>query len=230
MTKTSRPDIPKRLAARIRAAQENVRQKRISIVYSEKNYEQSSARVADFEADPDAFSARYYGRHDRDSYPVVTNISTNRERNARHERRRDERIVELAELEARLMRVEAEVLVEVTRLRPTQGRVPWPRKLLAMKQFRADLDAQLRREDVQWRTERAADDALFEKLMAKEEARAAAESAREGERLPRDIAAMSPAECAAHRAWADYFMTGLKSGELTMSDVLDMLRRQRPPG
>jgi len=229
MARTKRPDIPKRLAARIRGAQERVRQKRLSIAYSEKNYEQSSRRVAEFEADPDGFSARYYGRHDRNSYPVQTNIATNRERNAYHERRRDERVAELAELEAQLMRLEAEVLVEVTRMRATPGRVPWPRRLPPMKQFRIELEEQMRREDELWRIERAVDDALFEALVAEEEAAAAAESERQDEQLRRDLAAMSPAEYAAHRAWADYFTNGLKSGSLTMADVLTILRGKTDP-
>ena len=224
-----RPNIPKRLAARIRGAQERVRQKRLSIIYSEKNYEQSLERVAEFEADPDDFASRYYGRHDRYSYPVQTNVERNRERNAYHERRRDERIAELAELEAQLMRIKAEVLVEVTRMRPSRGRVPWPRKLPGMDRFRDALEEQLRREDEQWRIERAKDDALFEKLIAEEEERTARESAEEDEQLHRDIAAMSPAEYAKYRAWSDYFVNGLKSGEVTMIDVLDILREQDKP-
>lgn len=225
-----RPDIPKRLAARIRGAQEKVRQKRISIIYSEKNYEQSSRRVAEFEINPDGFSSRYYGHHDRYSYPVQTNIVRNRERNLYHEQRRDGRIAELGDLEAQLLRIEAEVLVEVSQMRPTQSRVPWPRKLLAMKRFTDDLEKQMRREDEQWRIERAADDALFEKLMAEEEERNARESEREAGELRRDIAAMSPTEYATHRAWADYFMNGLKTGQMTMTDVFDILRPKGKSG
>jgi hypothetical protein len=225
-----RPDIPKRLAARIRGAQERVRQKRLSIIYSEKNYEQSSARVADFEADPDGFSSRHYRQHDRYSYPVQTNIATNRERNAYHERRRNERVAELAALELQLNRIEAEVLVEVTQMRPTNGRVPWPRKLRSMEQFRGQLDEQMRRVDEQWRRERAEDDALFEKMLADEEKRAAKNYVKEDEKMHYDIAAMSAIEYARYRAWADYFQYGLTTGELEMGDVLDILRRNNQSG
>jgi hypothetical protein len=157
----NRPDIPKRHAARITSAQERIHQKRLSIVYGEKNYAQSCARVAEFEADPDGFSSRYYGRYDRYSYPVQTNIANNRERNAYYERRRDERFAELAELEAQIFRIEAETLVEVTQMSLTKGRVPWPRYLPAMEQFKDELEEQIRRSDNQLRIERSADDALF---------------------------------------------------------------------
>lgn len=165
-----RPDLPKRLAARIRAAQERVRQKRLGIVYAEKNYEQSRARVDAYEDDPVAFAARHYHNHEWDSYPVQTNVATNRERNDYHERRRDERIRELAVLESELLRIEEQVLVEATRMRPTTGRVPWPRKIPSMKRFQEDLEAEIRREDDLWCQERAKDDAEFERMLAEEEA------------------------------------------------------------
>src|SRR5690606_28996474 len=109
----ARPDIPKRLAARIRGAQERVRQKRLSIVGAEYNYANSTKRLAEFECDPHGFAERYYRGHDVDSYPVQTTIARERERIEYHQRRCEERIRELAELESGLMRVEEQVMVEV---------------------------------------------------------------------------------------------------------------------
>ena len=219
-----RPDLPKRLAARIRAAQERVRQKRLSIVYAEKNYEQSRARVDDYERDPEGFAARYYRNHTWDSYPVQTNVATNRERNQYHERRRDERLSELAELESELLRIEEQVLAEVTRMRPTPGRVPWPRRLPPFAKFREQFEREMQKEDERWRAERARDDAEFERMIAEEEAEIEDERRRGDAQLRRDLAAMSPTEYANYRAWADYFVDGLRSGSLTMQDVLEQLR------
>ncbi|WP_088310905.1 hypothetical protein [Novosphingobium sp. B 225] len=222
-----RTDLPKRLAARIRAAQERVRQKRLGIVYAEKNYEQSRARVDAYEEDPIAFAARFYQNHEWDSYPVQANLATNRERNECHERRREERIKELAELESALMRTEELVLAEVTRMRPTTGRVPWPRSLPAFTKFRAQLEMEMRREDERWRAERARDDAEFERMIAHEES--ALEELQElgDKELLRDLAAMSPSEYANYRAWADYFVLSLRSGSLGMQDILSQVRSNK---
>lgn len=223
--KLKRPDIPKRLAARIRGAQERVRQKRLSIVGAEYNYSQSSRRVDEFESNPEGFASRHYGRNGVDSYPVQTNIGRNRERMAYHEGRRDERIRELAELESELLRIEEQVLVEVMRMRSTPGRVPWPGRLPTFKQFQGQFEAEMKREDERWRIERARDDAEFERLIAEEEAALAEQSARENEQFRRDLAAMTPTEYANYRAWADCFVEGLKSGSLSMQDVLAELQK-----
>jgi len=225
MPSSDRPDIPKRLAARVRGAQERVRQMRLSIVGGEHNYNQSSQRVAEFDADPEGFASRHYGRNGVDSYPVQTNIGRNREYMARHERRRDEQIRELAKLESELLRIEGEVLVEVTRMRPTPGRVPWPPRLPPFDQFQEQFEAEMKREAERWRIQRAKDDAEFERLIAAEEAALAEQSRREEEQMRRDLAAMTPAEYANYRAWADYFVQGLKAGSLTMPDILAMMRR-----
>lgn len=224
-----RPNLPKRLGARIRGAQERVRQKRLSIVGAEYNYSNSTIRVAEFEADSEGFAARYYGQNGVDSYPVQTTISRERERIAYHERRRDERIRELAGLESELMRVEEQVLVEVTQMRTTPGRMPWPRSLPVFNKFREQFEAEMKREDERWRIQRATDDAEFERLMAVDEARIEARSEREYHRLRREINAMSPAEYAHFRACADYITEGLRFGSLTMSDVLTRLQSTTAP-
>jgi len=219
------PDIPKRLAARVRGAQERVRQMRLSIAGGEHNYNQASQRVAEFEADPEVFAGRHYGRNGVDSYPVQTNIGRNREYMARHEQRRDEQIRELAERESELLRIEEEVLVEVTRMRPAPGRVPWPPRLPPFNEFQEQFEAEMKREAERWRIQRARDEAEFERLMAAEEAALAEQSKRDDEQMRRDLAAMTPEEYANYRAWADHFVQGLKSGSLTMPDILAMLRK-----
>lgn len=219
-----RPDIPKRLAARIRGAQERVRQKRYSIVASETNYAQSSKRVAEFEADPIDFANRHYRGQGHDSYPVQTTISRERERIAYHERRHVDRLRELAELELQLQQVEAEVLVEVSAMRLTSGRVPWPRRLPTFTKFRVEFEEQLRREEERWRVEKEADDAEFEALIAMESAAFEAQSRLEDEQIRRELAAMTPQEYAEYRAWADYFTRGLKDGSLKIGDVIGMIQ------
>ncbi|QEI07559.1 hypothetical protein FXN63_18235 [Pigmentiphaga aceris] len=221
---TKQPDIPKRLAARIRGAQERVQQQRVAIVAGERNYAQSSKRLAEFNASPEDFASRHYGRNAADSYPVQTTIARERERVAHHEKRRPERIRALAMLESELMRIEQEVLVEVTGLRPSSGRVPWPGRLPAFKEFRAAFQEEMRQADERWRIERAEDDAEFERLIAAEEAANEERHRLEEAQLRREIAAMSSVEYANYRAWADFLINGLRSGQFTMENVLESLR------
>ena len=163
-TSQRRPPIPKRLAARIRGAQERVRQKRLSIVAAEYNYGNSERRVATFEADPNRFAERHYRGHAVDSYPVQTTIARERERIEYHERRHDERVRELAVLELELERVEDEVLRAVARMRPSRGRIPWPPPLPPFGKFREQFEAEIRREDERWRIQREKEDEKFDRL------------------------------------------------------------------
>lgn len=85
---SKRPEVPKRLASRIRAAQERVLQKRLAVAASEHTLRRSLERVAEYERSPEAFAARYYRGHDADSYPVQTTIARERERIEYHEDRK----------------------------------------------------------------------------------------------------------------------------------------------
>jgi hypothetical protein len=134
--KVTRPDLPKRLASRIRAAQSTVEQERFSVIGTERTISDEQARVAEFEADPEAFAGKYYRGHGVDSYPVTTTMARTRERLEYNVRRQPVRIERLAEAERTLATVEEEVLREVQAMRPSTGRVPWPPPLKPMKRFR----------------------------------------------------------------------------------------------
>lgn len=138
-----KPEIPKRLAARIRAAQQKVRQARLAIKADEFNGRQIRSRLDSFDRDPDAFASRHYGRHGVDSYPVQTNISRNRERMCYIDSKRTQRVVDLAQAEANLEAVETAVLAEVSLMRPTAGRVPWPRKLPTFANYQEEVTREL---------------------------------------------------------------------------------------
>lgn len=224
-----RPDIPKRLAARIRGAQEKVRQARLAIVMGEHNMVQSRRRLDEFDSDPEAFAARYYRGHGVDSYPVQTTISRERERLSYYERRIPQRIAELVELELGVERVEEEVLAEVAAMRPTKGRVPWPRRLPTFKHFRAQFEAEEERQRLQWEEQRARDREEFERLEAEEEAKAAARYEREMQEAEAQIAkayaAMTPEQRAEAREKNARIVEALKAGEITMQDILSALKR-----
>lgn len=223
LTMSNHPPIPKRLAARIRGAQKKVEEKRGDIMVSEYNVRQDKKRVKEFESDPNGFAARHYGQHGVDSYPVQTNIERCRERISYHNRRKNERIGELAELETALMKIEEEILAEVNYMRPTAGRVPWPDPLPTFQKHQKQFADENNRLDEELREERKKDDEEFERLIAEEETRSAEEYRVATENFQQRIASMPPEEYARFRTWADYVTDGLKTGRITISDILAML-------
>lgn len=124
-----RPPIPKRLAARIRAAQAKVLDARGWIEGLAFNSPQDEARWKEYAMDPDAFARKHYPGHGAESYPVQTNISRIREKLDKLPSRMERNQRELDIAQAELLRVEAEVLEQVQRMRPASGRVPWPTAL-----------------------------------------------------------------------------------------------------
>jgi len=117
-------------------------------VGSEHNLRRSLERVAEFEREPEAFAARYYRGNSAGSYPAQTTIAREREQIEYFEDRRPKRLRELAKLDRELQRVEKEVIEEVTHMRPSKGRVPWPPALPAFAAFNETFDADERRRDL----------------------------------------------------------------------------------
>lgn len=163
---SKRPNIPKSLAARIRAASEKVKSARSSIVYGDRAIIQSRERISDYEADPQGFADRFYSGHDWDSYPVQTTISRERERLDRNERRVPERIKELAEAEANLEAVEEAVLLRVINMRESSGRVPWPKSPPSLTSIEHRAELEEAREEALYQARKARDEARYEREMA----------------------------------------------------------------
>ena len=121
-----RPDVPKRLAARLRGAYAKVTDARSGVRHYKKRIAQDGKRIAEYDADPQGFADRYYRGKSWDSYPPQTNITRTREGLEYRQRR----LIECQEAERdaieNMHRVEAEVLEEVRNMRLSSGRVPWP--------------------------------------------------------------------------------------------------------
>lgn len=210
------PDVPKRLASRIRAAQERVRQKRLAVAGSEHTLRRSLERVAEFERDPEAFAARYYRGHGADSYPVQTTIARERERIEYHEGRKPKRVEELYELERELQSVEEEVLREVSRMQPSKGRVPWPPALPAFAAFKAAFDADESRQDSADAAER---ERLF-KTREENDRRRIEEKIREEAEIDALIAGLPERE----RKYLSGIRNGIKEGKFTFMDFVSALQ------
>lgn len=122
--------LPKRLAAKVAAAQAAVTDVRRRIHYSEQPITEDASAIAAYERGPAAYAAMHYPGHAVDSYPVQENLRRRRANVAHHESRRELRIDALGAAEQQLARVEQAVRDEVNRMRPdTPGRVDWPAPL-----------------------------------------------------------------------------------------------------
>ncbi|WP_380058991.1 hypothetical protein ACFE33_15895 (plasmid) [Falsihalocynthiibacter sp. SS001] len=185
---SKRPDVPKRLAARLRGAYAKVTDARSSLRHYRKRIGQAENRIAEYEADPQGFADRYYHGMAWNSYPPQTNISREREGLEYRRMRILECYGEQREALVNMRRVESDVLNEVKNMRLSAGRVPWPRGPLTKTELRAieiEEEREWRKEDRRQREE--------DRQHEREQARIDEEEQRhEEEEWQREIAAMSP--------------------------------------
>ncbi|MCA8162087.1 hypothetical protein ACRS8P_27980 [Burkholderia cenocepacia] len=224
-----RPPLPKRLASRIVAAQNKVTSSRDSIIDYDRRIKNSTAELAEFDADAVAYARKRYGNHGVDSYPVQTRIERQQEELDYRMRNLPRKYDELAAAEHRLADVEAEVLRELGAMRSnTPGRVPWPAPLPTFKRHRELMLEAWNRMLRDMAEQRARDDAAHRAWQAEEDARLAAESAREWQAW-RD--GMTPEERVAIAEWGQRFQAAIAAGKFTFNDFLEHLRnRNRGPG
>lgn len=224
MTQGTKPALPKRLASKIVSAQKKVIDSLEAIHYNDERIAQDTARVNEYQANQEAFAANHYGNNPPDSYPVQTNIARciegieyRTERRSRYQRN-------LGDAVSTLQAVEREVQAEVRGMRPSSGRVPWPKDLPPMS-VHIDALIELREEeDRQYQIERAADQAECDAWEASELERLDAESEREDARAAQEwrdkLASLSAADREKlERANAE-LLAKLKSGEITVWDII----------
>lgn len=211
----TRPDVPKKLAARLRAVYAKLSEARSAIANGEAEIAYRREYLAYFESDPEKFAERHYPKHAVDSYPVTTHIGRHRESLAHREERVPQRYAELPAVEEAVFTAEAEVLEQLAKMRAdTPGRVPWPKRP-------APLDY-LRRESMKYRMRELQKYLKYvavhsEKRKQEEAARKAKlkASMEETERLwSITLAAMPPAKAAVYGAFWNAMRDGLNSGAL----------------
>ena len=220
-----RPQIPKRLAGKIRAAQAKVTEARYGIIHDDDRNAQDSARIAEYERNPAAFARTYYGNNSDDSYPVQTNISRCREGLKRRRARQSERIEALASAELNLKQVEDQVLLEVSRMKPgTPGRVPWPRRLRSLEKLRHVEALVNQRVEREYERQRSKDEAEFEAEVAEQERVARLEEDAFHKQWQEQLAQMSPTERDEAKNAAKEIRDALRSGEMTAAQIIEHLR------
>lgn len=215
-----KPNLPKRLAARVRAAIAKVTSARMDVLSYEERMEQATARIAEYDADPALFARTYYGRHGAESYPVTTTMARTREDLEYRIGRFPAKLQALREAEAHLVQVETAVLAEVTAMRSTDGREKWPSapkpleaRRQEFKEEKAKAEAYLASE----RRERLREDAEEAKEWARLQVIEDAESLRE---YRATLAAMSPDERAQEEVGVAKVKEAFASGALTPRQLL----------
>lgn len=225
-----KPELPKRLESKVRNALAKVQTLRESIIHNEIRLSEDSAVVAEFDADPVAFAAKKYPRHTVDSYPVQTHISRKREDVLYRTKRIPERWIELADAEANLATVEAEVLAEVAGMRPSSGRLPYPSPLPTFEVQREAKISEHQALVIQAKADHVLYLAEIERESQEEDAELQRQSDiqdeqfREERRL--ELASMTEEERQVLFAQEARFNELLRSGKVTFLDVLAYLNKK----
>ncbi|MGX5873003.1 hypothetical protein MJ547_04475, partial [Burkholderia gladioli] len=224
-----RPAIPKKLASRIVAAQNKVVSARDGIVNYDVRMTASRKELDEFEADPEGYARRRYGRNPVDSYPVQTRIERQREDLDYRTRNLPRKHDELADADEHLAAVEAEVRVALMSMRPnTPGRVPWPSPLPSFQQHREEAAAARARAHARAMEQHAATLAALEEHHRKVAEALDKENEIELAAWRERFAALPPEQQAESRRMAKALVTALQDGTITFADVLEALRaRQR---
>lgn len=223
---TTRPPIPKRLASRIRAAQAKVLDARGWIEATAFNSLQDEARWNEYARNPEAFARKYYPGHGVDSYPVQTNTSRIRAKLDKLPARMERNQRDLEEADANLAKVEAEVLEEVSRMRPTSGRVPWPAPLEPYARFHARAMAKAEHQRDTADAQREAYLAQVQKDYDEEKAALEIERQAELDELAEDMKSWSPEKRAIFREVMGGIAEGLRNRTLAPNEIGDFIKKK----
>lgn len=227
---SQRPAIPKKLAAKIVAAQKKIINERDSLFHSEIRLAQDRARVAEFEKNPVDFAGKYYGKNPVDSYPVQTNISRCRESIEYREERIPKYMDEIERLESNLVSLESEILEQVQSSRPSAGRIPWPVEIDSIEIYKDKFLKARAIEHEEWKAQaelQRIEDEAFEKEMEKEEAeRQRLEDEQFEKEIAESYAQMTDEERRKTKEQNQKIVQLLKEGKITAMDIIEHLKKR----
>lgn len=135
----SRPQIPKKLAARLRSVYVKLAQSRTCIAHVEAEIIDALMHLQVYEESPELFARMYYPsvRDGVESYPVQTNTERTRGKLEHFQRRMPAYLQEVADAEAAARKADQQVLDELAAIkRDTPGRVAWPKSPQSLDELR----------------------------------------------------------------------------------------------
>lgn len=185
-----KPQIPKRLAAKVRKAQDTLQSCILRYIWDEKDVLELTGEIEAYQVEPDVWAEWHHpGCGGANSYPARTRIERTRFDLAKKVDRRPSVAEDLRSAELNLMLIEEEVLRTVSVMRDSPGRVPWPSPVIDKEiQYR-----QLLEQAAAWRNENAAVKQQIREERAQEEAREAAEERRRDLEDAKEMVAKGPA-------------------------------------
>lgn len=223
-----KPAIPKRFAARIRAAQDKVTDAHCGITHDDRAIALDFSRICEYESDPQAFARKYYGSASVDSYPVRTNISRCRENLERRRNRRAERLEAISFAKQNLENVEQQVLQQVSRMRAgTPGRVPWPQSPPSLNEIRKTEDETMMLIEIADEKKRLENERELEAEAIEDERISREEQAILDKEWQMELDKMSRKEKAKAKSAIKVILDGLHSDEITPTKIIEHLKSQK---
>lgn len=132
-----RPQVPKKIAAKLRAAYTKVGAQRDRLAHAEALIEDCQHLIDEYEDDPIRFADLNYPGHGVHSYPVQTKMERTRENLSYRLGRMAVYIADVASAELHKVEVEREIIKLLEGMRPgTPGRVDWPQEPRSLDSLR----------------------------------------------------------------------------------------------
>lgn len=224
------PDVPKKLAGRLRGVYLRVSRARSDIAHREAKNRDQQLALDEYEANPADYTALHSPRYpDPTDYPTVTRTDRLCDELDRAAARLEGYKQALPAAEADMVRAEAEVLAELQRLgRVTPGREPWPVRPATLP----EMIKMWEREFASLRKKNAKD----RREMAAKRERDAARREEERQKFATDLAelvrnraaTMPPGKAAAYLSMMAVLQEKHQSGDLNVTDIYDIAAGDSP--
>lgn len=219
-------EIPKKLAASLRAKYRKLSDKRESLASYERTLNVELGRVSEFNRDPQEFSSKYYGRHGPDSYPVKTTISASMQRISYTKERIAEIQAELEALEREVPLLEKEVRQAVSSIRKaTRGLVSWPDRPASIEEVRIRLRQEIEASEAEYQETVSRDEAWLEENDRIMEVMKRKEEEDSSRVIAEHRATLSPEERAREDALNQRLLKAMRSGEISVDQVIEWAKK-----
>lgn len=224
------PDVPKRLASRLRASYARVYSARDDIAYKEAKSRDNRLELDEYDTDPSQYAALRYPRDaDPGAYPTFTRTSRLQDSLDRRESQMSQYHEALLIAEADMARTEAEALAELQRMRSvTPGREPWPARPAALSDLRK-----------RWEREFSSNRKKYAKALRDGKTKRERDAARReeehrkflaemAETIRTDASMMSPGKAAAYLSMMEVLQEKMSSGDFGASDIYEIAAGDSP--
>lgn len=218
----TRPILPKRMAARLRAVYAKVDDTRGYVAFAEAKILDCMMHLQEYEDDPAMFALLHYpSTSGVNSYPVQTNIARTRDEIERKTERIPIYVQAVVDAEQAMASAEIEVSEALASLRPnTPGRVAWPQDPRSLEDYRKENLARFKREREVSRRSILRAHEKHQKEIARQKVEDEAYQ-RETEQLVEEaLAAMPKEKSAVYRGVFEALKRAMSSGQFGVQEIV----------